>query len=119
MLLLRFDHVARFIADSNHSMMRPAEKLRVARAGAPSHLHLRQNRDPITNLRDRHGGSVCYDTDFNTHFDPLIFIVPVGLNGVNVDRELPRRGLYAYDLRSYRSGADGPMKLQPRERWSH
>jgi hypothetical protein len=99
--------------------MRPAEKLRVDRASAPSHLNLRQNRDPITNLGDRHGRPIRYEADFNTHFDPLIFIVPVGLNGVDVDCELPRRGLYAYDLRSYRSGADRPMKLQAREMWPH
>ena len=54
------------------------------------HSDLCQNRDPIANLGDRHGGPIRYETDFNTHFDPLIFIVPVGLDGVDIDRELPR-----------------------------
>jgi hypothetical protein len=34
-------------------------------------------------LGNRHGGAIRYETDFNPHFDPLIFIVPVGLDGVD------------------------------------
>ena len=67
---------------------------------AEMHPQLCQNRDPIANLGNRHGGAIRYETDFNTHFDPLIFIVPVGLDGVDIDRELTRRGLYAYDRTS-------------------
>ena len=69
--------------------------------GVSSYSHLCQNRDPIANLGNLHGGPIRHNTDFNTHFDPLIFIVPVGLDGVDIDRELPRRGLYAYGLGSY------------------
>ena len=76
-------------------------KFCVAGSDGPSHSHLCQNRDRISNLGNRHGGPISYETDFDTHVDPLIFIVPVGLDGVDIDRELPRRGLYAYDLRSY------------------
>jgi len=71
------------------------------RGRVSSHSHLCQNRDPIANLGNLYGGTIRYDADFNTHFDPLIFIVPVGLDGVDIDRELPRGGLYAYDLGSY------------------
>jgi hypothetical protein len=81
--------------------------------------HLCQNRDPIANLGNLDSGPVRMDTDFNPHFDPLIFIVPVGLDGVDIDRELPRCGLYAYDLRSYGSRGYRPMKLQARKNWSH
>ena len=69
--------------------------------GGLPHSHLSQNRDPIADLGNRHGGPIRYETDFNAHIDPLIFIVPVGLDGVDIDRELPRRVLHAYDLRSY------------------
>ena len=60
-----------------------------------------QNRDPIAKLGNLYGGPIRNDTDFSTHFDPLIFIVPVGLDGVDIDCELPRGGLYAYGLGSY------------------
>ena len=76
-------------------------EFRVVGTAIRAHSHLRQNRDPIANLGNRHGGPIRYETDFNAHIDPLIFIVPVGLDGVDIDRELPRRVLYAYDLRSY------------------
>ena len=73
----------------------------VAGARGLSRLHLCQDRDRIANLGNRHGGPICYEPDFNTHIDSLIFIVPVCLDRVDIDREFPRRGLYAYDLRSY------------------
>ena len=66
-----------------------------------SRSHLGQDRDRIADLGNRHGGPICDKADFNTHVDPLIFIVPVCLDGVDIDGKLPRRGLYAYDLRSY------------------
>jgi len=78
-----------------------SKKPKCAKFHRNPHSHLCQNRDPIANLGDCHGRPIRYETDFNTHFDPLIFIVPVGLDGVDIHRELPRRGLYAYDLRSY------------------
>src|SRR6476646_1386497 len=61
--------------------------------GVASRSHLCQDRDRIANLSNRHGGAIRYEPDFHTHFDPLIFIVPVGLDGMDIDRELPRRGL--------------------------
>ena len=69
--------------------------------GEISRLHLCENRDPIANLTNLHGGPVCKDTYFNPHLHPLIFVVPVGLNGMDINGELPRRGLYAYNLRRY------------------
>ena len=98
---MRFNHVARIIVNANHGVVWAAVEFRVAEQRVSSDSHLCQNRDPIANLGNLHGGPIRHDTDFNTHFDPLIFIVPVGLDGVDIDRELPPQGLYAYDLGSY------------------
>jgi hypothetical protein len=75
-----------------------------------------QDRDPVATLVDIHVYSrTCVEIDFDAHFDPARFIVPVSFDGVDGDLEVPRRGLCVYELRRDRSCADRAVKLPARK----